>query len=395
LRVALVIDRFDPGRGGGEGYAVSLAQGLAARGHEVHIFAQSWEEPSGGLRYHGLPRISYPRWAKAMMLAVTAQRRVGRQGFHVVHGFGGVPGVDVHRPGGGAELAWLAQEIRSRERGWDRAATAFRRTLSMKLAINLLVEGRLYRPTSPTWVVANSAKVRSDILRCHRSMDPGRIRLIPNGVDLRRYHPENRERLGKEVRRRLGLSEETTVLLFMAHNFRLKGLHCLMRALGGLEDRRGTPPWVLLVAGRGRRGPFEVLAQRCGIGERTLFLGPMREPEAVLGASDVLVHPTFYDPFSNVCLEAMASGLPVVTSSQNGAGEIIREGESGFVISDPNRTDLLRERIMTLMDRRRREAMGQLARGIAGEFSWEKHISQMEEMYGLVRESKEKALQER
>jgi len=394
LRVALVIDRFDPGRGGGEGYAVSLARGLAARGHEVHIFAQTWGGAWEGLRCHGLPRISYPRWAKAVVLAVTARRSVGQQGFHVVQGFGGVPGVDVHRPGGGAELAWLAQEIRSRDRGWNRAATALSRSLSVKLAINLLVERRLYGSSSPTWVVANSAKVREDILRHHRCLSPGRIRIILNGVDLNRYHPRNRKRLGAGVRRGLGLSESTTAFLFMAHNFRLKGLHCLMRALQGMKESV-VAPWVLLVAGRGRRGPFEALAKRYGIHNRTLFLGQVTEPEAVLGASDALVHPTFYDPFSNVCLEAMASGLPVVTSSHNGAAEILREGESGFVIPDPYGTDLLRERIRLLLDQRAREAMGQRARGVAEDLSWDRHIAQVEEVYGLVCGLKEPALQER
>ncbi len=192
----------------------------------------------------------------------------------------------------------------------------------------------------------------------------------------------------------MGLSQGTTAFLFMAHNFRLKGLHCLMRALQGVKEGVGAS-WVLLVAGRGRRGPFEALTKRYGIHHRTLFLGQVTEPEAVLGAADVLVHPTFYDPFSNVCLEAMASGLPVVTSSHNGAAEILQEGESGFVIPDPNWTDLLRERIRLLLDPGAREAMSQKARAVAEGLPWERHIGQVEEVYGLVRGLKEPVLQER
>lgn len=385
MRIALIVDRFDPRRGGGEHYTGVLAKVLARRGHQVHVFAYTWAEVDEGIRFHRLPLISYPRWGKILSLALSARRVLRSQNFDVVQGFGRVPFVDVYRPGGGTEPAWLIQDIRSRERGPDRIATGLRRTLSLKVVINILMERTIYGPSDLPKVVANSQKVEQDILRFYKRMDSSRIRVIHNGVDIERFHPRNKGLLGQEVRGALGLAEDTVTILFMAHNFRLKGLHCLMRSLGDLGEDMGN--WVLLVAGRGKKAPFERLAKRCGIGDRTHFLDQVVNPEAIMAASDMLVHPTFYDPFSNVSLEAMASGVPVITTSHNGAAELIQCAVSGYVIPDAWSVDLLGQKIVALMSSQERERMGYEARRIAEQFSWDRHLFEMEALYEEILES--------
>ncbi len=383
MRIALIIDRFDAARGGGEGYAASLARGLSLRGHQLHVFSHDWARPLQGVRYHRLPMVPYPRWLKALSMAWYGSRILPSGDFDVVQGFGGVPAVNVHRPGGGTELDWLGQEIRSRGRGLPKVVTALNRTISLKLAVNLLVERALYGNKGGPSVIANSQRVRADILRRYGRMDAGKIHVIYNGVDLQRFHPRNRELFRRRVLRELLIDDKTVVLLFMAHNFRLKGLHCLMKALQRLD--RYDRNWTLLVGGRGRKAPYLRLAEKLGIEERTLFLGPVEAPEAVLGACDVVVHPTFYDPFSNVCLEAMACGVPVITTRQNGAGELLQEGVSGYVVPSPEDSALLAEGIMALMDPGSRERMGQQARRVAEGFSWETHVEAVEGVYrGLL-----------
>jgi UDP-glucose:(heptosyl)LPS alpha-1,3-glucosyltransferase len=385
MKIALVIDHFDPRRGGGESYTVSLGRVLVRSGHEVHVFAHTWAEVGEGIRFHRLPLISYPRWAKSLSLALSAYQALRSKDFDVVQGFGRVPCVDVHRPGGGAEPAWLIQDIRSRERGFDRLVTTLRRMLSLKAVVNILIERVLYGASDFPKVVSNSQKVKKDILRFYRRMDPSKIRVIYNGVDVDRFHPRNKGRLGQGVRRTFGLAEDTVAILFMAHNFRLKGLHCLLRSIEGIRKEAGN--WVLFVAGKGRKAPFKRFAKICGIGDRILFLDRVGIPEAILGASDILVHPTFYDPFSNVCLEAMASGVPLITTSHNGAGEIIQDGVSGYVIPDPRCVDLLGQRILALsMNSQERERVGYEARGIAEKFSWNRHLCEMEALYKEILE---------
>ncbi len=383
MRVALVIDRLDGGKGGAEAYAVSLTRGLLARGHTVHVFAQGWGEPIEGANYHRLPGVSFPRWARGLSLAVAARRAVPSGGFDVIQGFGGVPAATVHRPGGGAEWAWLRQEIRCREGIWRRTATALKRTLSLKLAVNLLLERAIYRGSAGSLVVANSRKVERDILGAWPEMDARRLRVVHNGVDVQRFHPDNRCTVGESLRRELGLARDTTVILFMAHNFRLKGLAPLLCALG--SHTMAGHRWVLLVGGRGRRAPFEGLARDLGIGQRVLFLGQVTRTEAVMAASDVLAYPTFYDPFANVCLEAMAAGLPVITTESNGAAELVGDGQSGYVLRDPRDVGELARRLAHLLDSSARESMGARAREAAEAHPWAWHLERMESVYEEAR----------
>lgn len=378
MRVALVIDHLDAGRGGGEGYASSLAKGLLQRGHEVHVLAKSFQGRLQGINVHLLPMLEYPRWAKAVSLCLAARRSLRKESFEVVQGFGATWEVDVHRPGGGSERAWLSREIASHPPGWRRWLAWMRHKLSWKLGVNLWIESRHYGNSGPAVIVANSSMVAADIMRSYPNTDPKRIHVIPNGVDTKSFHPRNREKRGAQLRRQLGLSREDVAILFLAHNFRLKGLGSLLQALG--QPMPGS--FVLLVAGRGKRKPYELMARRAGI--RVLFLGPVESPALLMSAVDILAHPTFYDPCANVCLEAMASGLPVVTTKWNGASELLEDGVSGYLVSDPRDIGTLKKKISDLADESLRKRMGEAARKAAESFSMEWHLNQMESLYRKV-----------
>ncbi len=247
--------------------------------------------------------------------------------------------------------------------------------ISLKLAVNLWIESKIYENRGSQAVVANSWMVAADIMRSYPSIDPKKIRVIPNGVDINTFHPENRNRWRAKVRSRLGLSDDRVIMLFLAHNFRLKGLGCLLDAL-----REPMPTcFLLLVAGRGKKGPYEQKALKAGI--PVVFLGPVKRPELLMSGVDILVHPTFYDPCANVCLEAMASGLPVVTTSWNGASELIKDGISGYLVSDPRNVGQLRDRILALEDERLRDQMGEEARKASESISKQWHLAEMERLY--------------
>jgi UDP-glucose:(heptosyl)LPS alpha-1,3-glucosyltransferase len=162
----------------------------------------------------------------------------------------------------------------------------------------------------------------------------------------------------------------------VANNFRLKGLDCLIRALSLIDKNE----WKLIVVGKGTRRRYEKTARELGIRENISFVGSTDHPETYFGAMDLFVHPTFYDPFSNVVLEALSSGIPVVTTVYNGAAEILSEGEEGFIVSDPARPEELAEKIRRLFDDGTREAMSRKARLLAERFSWEKNAQEFLEV---------------
>jgi UDP-glucose:(heptosyl)LPS alpha-1,3-glucosyltransferase len=121
------------------------------------------------------------------------------------------------------------------------------------------------------------------------------------------------------------------VLLFAAHNFALKGLGTVLRAL----KRVDRPDFHLVVAGRGNRDRYSRLAGRLGIADQVTFTGFVPDIRDSYAVADAFVQPTFYDPCSLAILEAAASGVAVVTSRFNGASELFRDGQSASVVADP------------------------------------------------------------
>ena len=180
-----------------------------------------------------------------------------------------------------------------------------------------------------------------------------------------------------EFRQEWGIAPGETAGLFVAMNYRLKGLEPLLHAVSRLQTRA---PFRLLVAGSPRTQPYKRLAQRLGIAERVCFVGPRRDVHNCYFAADFLVHPTFYDPCSLVVLEALACGLPVITSRFNGAGELLNPPQEGFVVSDPHDHAQLAECMAHLLDPRRRSACGQAARRAASNWTFEHHYRQLLEV---------------
>ena len=155
----------------------------------------------------------------------------------------------------------------------------------------------------------------------------GKLVLIRNAVDGARFHPGLREELGAAVRQQLAVPREAMVFAFVGSGFERKGVRAFLHALA----RRREPAWAIVVGKDKRAARYRKMAEGLGIAERVRFVGAISDVRPYLAGADAFVLPTLYDPFPNAALEAMAAGLPVVTSAKCGAAEIVAEGESGFV----------------------------------------------------------------
>lgn len=178
-------------------------------------------------------------------------------------------------------------------------------------------------------VVAISERVRTQLRHFHHVPDD-RIVTIPNGINLARFDPSNAN-LRAEVRRSFGVSEEVPLVLFVGSQYRLKGLEFVIRAFAEMETRA-----VLLVVGGDSAAPFKRLAEQLGVSDRVIFAGARSDLPIIYPAADALVLPTLYETFALVCIEAMASGLPVLASPVGGIEDYLIDGENGFHIQrDP------------------------------------------------------------
>jgi glycosyltransferase involved in cell wall biosynthesis len=172
-----------------------------------------------------------------------------------------------------------------------------------------------------------------------------------------------------------GLEPGPLRLVFAAHNFVLKGLAAAIRAVAAA--RRHGVDATLTVIGRGPAARFARLAAREQVGDHVRFTGSLSQPEiaSAFQRAQALLHPTFYDPFPRVAIEAMASGCAVITTRRCGASEIMVDGRQGLVVGDPRDIEALTQAIVALADRSRLAAMQSAAAATARAFDERVHFA--------------------
>ena len=252
MRIAFCLENFNPARGGAEQYVADLSHRLCRHGHHIHVFTLSSNcREEENLYLHLLKVPPRPRFLKTLSFAIACQRQVARQGFDIVHSFGRSWGMDIFQPLGGSQMASLVGNIRSIDSIPARMIKILSYVFSLRRLTYFLVEG--IQMKSARTIVAISAMVKKDLLH-YIHLNPERVKIVRNGVDLQKFHPRNRAIYREEIRQKLGLREENILILFVAHNFRLKGLHPLIRALSLL--RRDHPERVLFYVRRGYQNLF-------------------------------------------------------------------------------------------------------------------------------------------
>jgi len=366
LKLALIRQRYTD-FGGAELYVSRLAELLVERGHQVHVIAREWKaEPQEGLFFHAVTA-GGPTFVRLKTFARAAARIVQEENFDLVHSFERTDCQDVFRAGDGCHREWLERRARAGGPGrrWlDRINPRHRAFLEL--------EARLFSSPRLKTVIVNSKLGRDEIIR-HYGLPPDRFRVIYNGLDRTRFHPGLRAGFREEVRAELQLEPGEPVALFVGSGFARKGLAELIRALPQTTVK-------LLVAGKDKIEPYRNLARRLGLADRVLFLGPRADVDRLYGAADLFVLPSCYDPFANACLEALAAGLPVVTTVETGAAEVVQEGLNGYGLSFPVRPDELAEKIHLALSLDRNSVIT-ANQGLLTPFDWTENLTRTLKVY--------------
>lgn len=373
MNVALVIQAFDARLGGAEHWTCQFARLLRAAGHRLYVVAKAFGPEADELEVvrHPLPAIS-----NRYHLALAAEDVVQELKVDVVHDMGLGWACDVFQPHGGARRASFDQNLLLMP-PWVRPLKRFVAPLLPRYRQFAQIERRQYA-RRPTRLIALSQMVARHF-REHYRVDEEQIRIVYNGVNLKRFTPELQQLHRQATRDSLGLKPDEVLVLIVAHNFALKGVPSLIRAAGRLKAA-GTPVKVGVVGGKSHR-VCQQLAQQHGVADEVLFLGPIADPRPYYAAADIYAQPTFYDPCSLVVLEALACGLPVITSQFNGAGELISPGIEGSILYDPADDAALAAQISDLLDADRRRLMGRAARRLAEQHSLDRNLREMLAVY--------------
>ena len=380
MKIGLVLDHFDPQRGGVEQWTLQFARHLIALKHEVHVIASGFGSDVGRC---GVISHPFRNFRSKLQRAQAAEDVLEPLQLDVIHDMGVGWYCDILQPHGGSRRAAFEQNLLL-EPKWKRPAK--------RLAARVLPRYREFEALTARQysgdrriVLALSEMVKSDLRRYH-DVDERQIRLIYNGVDTQRFSPDFRPQFRDKIRRQLGLDSQVLYLI-VAHNLKLKGVPALLRAAGILA--KNQKEFHIAIVGGKRIGPYRRLAEQLGVSHHVTFVDAVDDPVPYYAAADVYVQPTFYDPCSLVVLEAFACGLPVITTRFNGAGELMTPGEHGFVMDDPNNAEQLADFMRTLLDGRKRDKMMTAARQLALRNSFQSNVSRILDVYREVIDGKQ------
>ncbi|HEY5040667.1 MAG TPA: glycosyltransferase family 4 protein [Verrucomicrobiae bacterium] len=319
MKLALIRRQFSA-TGGAELYLQRLLAALAGRGHELHLFAETWSGFPAGTKLHPL-KISGSRTTRPLRFAEAVQKQLAGESFDCVFSLERTLKQDVYRAGDGVHRVWL-QRRRQFAPAWKKplvGAGAFHKNM-------LALERKTFDLKNTSRVIVNSEMVRREILE-NFSFPAERIHLVRNGVDVARFQKGDRA----ATRAKLGVAENAFLLLFVGSGWERKGLKFVLGAFALL--RKKFPQLKLAVIGKDR-APTSIPAG-------AMFPATTGNLEHFYAAADLFVFPPIYEPSANVVIEALAAGLPVVTSINNGAGEVILENITGNVVREFWRPEIL------------------------------------------------------
>jgi UDP-glucose:(heptosyl)LPS alpha-1,3-glucosyltransferase len=317
LKVAFVRQRYAQD-GGAERFVSRALDALRSRNVSLTLVTREWRGGEGFEVIACNPFYLGRLW-RDWSFARAVCRELGKRPFDLVQSHERIACCDIYRAGDGVHREWLQQRARS-----------LGRVGRLGLALNpyhhyvKAAERALFTSPRLKAVICNSRMVRDEIRR-YFGLPDDKLPVIYSGVDTSVYHPDLKKHRA-EIRARYGIPESATLFLFVGSGFERKGLSALLQAMARLPENA-----FLLVVGRDKHAQrFQRYARALGLSRRVIFAGARDDVRPYYGAADALTLLTLYDPFPNVALEAMASGLPVVTSLRCGAAELIENGKNGF-----------------------------------------------------------------
>lgn len=366
MRIAILVGKFLPRwLAGMEIATYNIAKYLAKRGHEIHVVTLLDEElpkesMEDGFHVH---RIGYPKVPILgfIMIHIKVLLLLKKINPDVTHAQGTLTGwmtLVAKRMFNKPYLVW--------SHGYNDLFLGVRRTIS-RLAFR-----------NADAVIALTEDMKREI----QKIWDRDVYVIPNGIDLERFESLS----GEETRSKLQIKQEEVIIIYVGRFRPEKGIQYLIQAMDIIRQKEANARLIL-----GGEGPEEEnlkrLVEQANLGNCINFIGqiPNEKVHEYMAAADVFVLPSLSEGFPIVSLEAMASGLPIVTTKVRGLPEIVKDGENGFLVEPKNPEQIAEKVLLLLEDEELRKRISENNRARAKEYSWESVIDRLEEVYKAIR----------
>lgn len=372
MKIAILRKDYNTRGGGAEVYAANMCSALVQRGHEVTVFSETFiGETNRNIRNVRIGKSLLSGFSRTSSFHRRVQKILKKHsgGFDLVFALSRTWPSDVYRITESLHVEWMKirygklNRLNPRHRGI------------------LKLERDIFKPENTRHVVTNSELTKKQAVK-NFGYPENRITVIYNGVDHMKFHPVENRREFLKIRKLLNLAEDGFILLFPATNFRIKGLENAIRTLS-LLDGELKKRTLLVITGGDKEESYRKLAEKLNVSGNIRFEGRKGNMREYYVAADLLFYPTLYEPFSNVCLEAFSCGLPVLTTSLNGAAEIVTENANGFIVPDASEEEMMARYIAKFakMSASERVKFSESAFKTSLNFNWTKHVEQLEKVF--------------
>ncbi|MBX2991724.1 MAG: glycosyltransferase family 4 protein [Bacteroidetes bacterium] len=374
LHIALVTQSCDNETGIGR-IVLSLGAEFEKQGHTVSVVAQYFDGENRRFQYRQIPlRTSFNS------LDRLALRYLTKPALRQLH----CDIVNSYMIGRGASVVTAqschiaGMEIRKQHQ----ARLPWRRNFGIFDRVTLQDERFLVRSHHTKRIIAVSQLVKDQFIQYY-NIDPERVVVIPNGVDVGKFKQLRAIGNRENLRSQYGIPRDGFMLLFVGNEFDRKGLHVLIRSIAVLKGNDVR----LLVIGSDDSAPYASLAASLGVSDKVIFGGRVRGPEALFVAADAFVFPTVYEPFGMVLMEAMAAGVPLIATRHAGALEDCTHEHHGVFLSDPLSVEELSYSIQRLIDDSQlRHRLSEAGIAFAQQLSWDEVAFRTLQVYREIRD---------
>jgi len=354
-KVAIIIERIDIALGGAERSVFELAAELSVLGLEVDIVAAKGPTPeyycrgqANSKNIHILCQDRPGRRACYFTFEKALRKYLSESRYDIIHSVLPFEFADVYQPRGGTYTESIVRNAASYQNRFIESVKKLTAFANVRRTVLRQAERKLCKkPNGP--IIAAISEYVAQQFRRHYAVRDERIVVIPNGVKIgKQIDTDEANKLREQILMQLGIKEADNPIffLFVANNFRLKGLSVLLKAMRLVAAHHKTQrDAYLIAAGSDSTHKYRHIAKKLDVHKKIIFLGPIRDIQNALSIIDVAVLPTFYDPSSRFILEAIAAGKPVITTRFNGAADLFVNNRHGRVIDGPDDIQALADAI--------------------------------------------------
>ncbi|MBT4836780.1 MAG: glycosyltransferase family 4 protein [Methylococcales bacterium] len=305
--------------GGAERFVSRALEALSHQDLNVAIIARQWQTQKDVQGIKCNPFYLGRTW-RDFAFAKCVCQTLKEHSFDLVQSHERIACCDLYRAGDGVHREWLKQRSQNIS-----IISRLVQQFSLYHRYIMSAEKKLFESDQLKAVICNAEMVKQEILG-YFSINPDKIHVIYSGVDTQAFNPSLKSHR-KVVRQQLNIAEDACVYLFVGSGFVRKGVEALLKAFKSQAETSH-----LVIVGKDKKQQqFVKMSEALNVQNRVHFMGAQSDVKPYYGMADVFVLPTIYDPFPNVCLEAMAAGLPIITSTKCGAAEFVKSGENGYV----------------------------------------------------------------